>query len=205
MTHQNPHQKHPVIVATALAILGLATALALPRVSGSWETSTFRFINDLPEAIYWPLWIVMQLGNMVVAPAAGIIALALKRRRLAAELVIAGMVSWLVAKMIKTWVGRGRPGKLLDDVALRETTDAENGYVSGHTAVAFALAVVLLPLMPKGWRIVVLLTALVVGVARVYVGAHLPLDVVGGAALGIAVGGVTSLLLKERPEEDMQG
>jgi undecaprenyl-diphosphatase len=31
--------------------------------------------------------------------------------------------------------------------------------------------------------------------ARVYVGAHLPLDVVGGAALGLAIGGLVRLVL----------
>jgi membrane-associated phospholipid phosphatase len=34
-----------------------------------------------------------------------------------------------------------------------------------------------------------------VALARMYVGAHLPLDVLGGAGLGLAVGGVTRLLL----------
>ena len=34
----------------------------------------------------------------------------------------------------------------------------------------------------------------VVGLARMYVGAHLPLDVVGGYAVGLAVDGVVALL-----------
>jgi membrane-associated phospholipid phosphatase len=38
-------------------------------------------------------------------------------------------------------------------------------------------------LRPVAWS-----TAATVGAARVYVGAHLPLDVVGGAALGVAAG-----------------
>jgi membrane-associated phospholipid phosphatase len=39
------------------------------------------------------------------------------------------------------------------------------------------------------------LGAAVVGGTRQYVGAHLPLDVAGGAALGIAAGAITNLAL----------
>ena len=38
-----------------------------------------------------------------------------------------------------------------------------------------------------------LVTAGVVGLSRMYVGAHLPLDVAGGAALGLAVGGLVEM------------
>jgi membrane-associated phospholipid phosphatase len=34
-----------------------------------------------------------------------------------------------------------------------------------------------------------------VGVSRMYVGAHLPLDVLGGAGLGLLVDGVVELLV----------
>ena len=40
--------------------------------------------------------------------------------------------------------------------------------------------------------------ALVVGITRIYAGAHLPLDVAGGAALGILVGEATTSI-RTRP------
>ena len=76
---------------------------------------------------------------------------------------------------------------MLADVKLRENASGV-GYVSGHTAVAFALAAVLAPSLPRGWRPVVFAVASVVAFARVYSGAHLPLDVVGGAGLGLLCG-----------------
>ncbi|HEU5479945.1 MAG TPA: phosphatase PAP2 family protein, partial [Candidatus Tumulicola sp.] len=62
------------------------------------------------------------------------------------------------------------------------------GFPSGHTAVAFAVAAALAPDLPRPVRPFVWLLAVIVGFARVYVGAHFPLDVLGGAALGYAIG-----------------
>jgi undecaprenyl-diphosphatase len=38
-----------------------------------------------------------------------------------------------------------------------------------------------------------------VGLTRVYVGAHLPLDIAGGAALGLAVEATAELILTGQP------
>ena len=93
----------------------------------------------------------------------------------------------MVGKVVKRLVDRGRPASLLSDVRLREHASGL-GYVSGHTAVAFALAAVLAPSMPRRWRLFAVVLAVLVGVARIYAGAHLPLDVVGGAGVGLLCG-----------------
>ena len=100
---------------------------------------------------------------------------------------MATLVAWWSAKGIKAMVTRARPGALLSRVNLREHAGGL-GYVSGHTAVAFALATVVAPSVPARWRPVAYGLASVVALARVYAGAHLPLDVVGGAGLGILTG-----------------
>jgi undecaprenyl-diphosphatase len=73
-------------------------------------------------------------------------------------------------------------------VEVRESGIHGAGYVSGHTAVAFALATVVAPLVPRGWRWAPFALATVVGLSRIYFGAHLPLDVIGGAGLGLVCG-----------------
>ena len=64
------------------------------------------------------------------------------------------------------------------------------GYPSGHAAVSLTLAV----LVFQGWglelQLAGLAAAAVTGAARIYVGAHLPLDVVGGFAIAVVVGAV---------------
>jgi undecaprenyl-diphosphatase len=101
--------------------------------------------------------------------------------------LIASQTAFWSAKVIKSLVSRGRPAALLANVKLREKATGV-GYVSGHTAVAFALAAVLAPSVPRAWRPAVFALASLVGIARMYSGAHLPLDCAGGAGLGLLTG-----------------
>src|SRR4029453_13412569 len=64
----------------------------------------------------------------------------------------------------------------------------------GHRAVAVALATVASPFLGRRARRVAWTLAGLVCVARIYVGSHLPLDVVGGAALGWAAGALVLLV-----------
>jgi glycosyltransferase 2 family protein len=61
------------------------------------------------------------------------------------------------------------------------------GFVSGHSTVAIACAAILSPSLSGRWRVAGYALATPVGLSRVVVGAHLPLDVVGGAALGLTL------------------
>ena len=93
---------------------------------------------------------------------------------------------------------RGRPSALLTHVTVRGGLVTGNGYPSGHTAVAFALATVVALWFGARSRCarLALAAAAVVGFARLYVGAHFPLDVVGGAALGTICGAIAALVLR---------
>ena len=97
--------------------------------------------------------------------------------------------AWLTAKVAKHLVGRGRPATHLREVAVRAGgTNNGRGYVSGHAAVATALAATLSPRLPARGRVAAAALVAVVGFARIQNGSHLPLDVIGGAGLGLLVG-----------------
>jgi undecaprenyl-diphosphatase len=66
--------------------------------------------------------------------------------------------------------------------------------LSGHAGIAAALATAAMPLYPK-LRLPLAGLVATVGVSRVYVGAHLPLDVVGGVALGVTVDAAVNALI----------
>jgi undecaprenyl-diphosphatase len=61
--------------------------------------------------------------------------------------------------------------------------------------VVTLLVVLAWPYLGRRGRLITVALAAFVCLARVHVAAHLPLDIVGGAALGLAVGGMVRLVL----------
>jgi membrane-associated phospholipid phosphatase len=177
------------------ALLVLVSLPVHPDTVSAAEAAVFRALNSttvLPFVLVWP---VMQLGNVLVVPCAAVLAAAFRRWRLAAGLLLAGAGVYLLAKVVKGVVPRGRPDGLLSDVVIRGTAALGRGYVSGHAAVVTSLLVVAWPWLGRPARIGCTVLVVAVCLARVYVGAHLPLDVLGGAALGLAVAGGVRLVL----------
>jgi glycosyltransferase 2 family protein len=182
------------LVAGTAILLGCVITVR-PDDVGVLEEDLFRLANDLPTALFPAFWVVMQAGNVLAVGVAAAVVAATRRFWLAFNLAVTGIGVWLLAKWIKDEVGRGRPAALLDDVHIRGGQDSGLGFVSGHAAVAVAIATLIVPYLPRRLRWAAVVVAALVCVSRLYVGVHLPLDVVGGAALGWAAGSLVHLLL----------
>src|SRR5205823_1044643 len=148
-----------------------------------------RTLTDLPDELDPVLWAPMQLGNALAPLAVGAGAwLKWHRWQPAAGAMVVGLSGWWLAKGVKAAVRRGRPAA---ELAVKVRAGAPHdglGFVSGHSTVAFGLATVLAPYLRPSHRIAAYALATVVASARIHVGAHLPLDTVGGAALGCLIG-----------------
>ena len=178
--------------AGTAALLVTAMAARRHRV-GPGEAAAFRAVNDLPGWLYPPAWAVMQLGALGAAPAAAGAAWLAGDRELAGRLlggrhervgaVQGGQAAGAVAQ------ARG----LLPGTRRRGREAAGLGYLSGHAGVAVALGAAVLPRLGPGGRVLTLAAVPVVGLTRIYVGAHLPLDVAGGAALGLVIDAALTL------------
>jgi glycosyltransferase 2 family protein len=175
-------------------LLATAGAVHRDRVSAT-EARAFRTVNGLPDALYPPAWVVMQLGAFGAVPATAAAAWQAGDGELAARLLLGGTSAWAVAKLVKQVVRRPRPADLLPGIHGRGRDAAGLGYLSGHAAVAVALGAAALPRLGPAASALTLTVVPLVGLTRLYVGAHLPLDIAGGAALGLAADAAAGLAL----------
>lgn len=183
-----------ILLVAGMVMLAVSTLAALPHSPSDVELAVFGWLNHAGDAPRALAWVPMQLGNVVAVPVSALVALVFGRVRLALALGGAGMLAWVAAKGVKDVVERGRPGALVDEAVLRDAHAGGLGFPSGHAAVAAALAFAVWPLLGRTGRAAVLVSATLVGILRVYVGAHLPLDITGGVGVGMASAGAVRLV-----------
>jgi membrane-associated phospholipid phosphatase len=198
------HTRQLVVLATAAAVLGAGMVVVRGGTVPALEEDVFRAINDLPDALYPVLWPVLQLGALLVGPLVAIVALGLRRPRLAIAAIAVIVLKLVGERAVKAVSSRQRPGTSIGpDIHDRgDVSLTGESFVSGHAVLVTALAVVVTPYLNGRWRAVPGVLAVGVAVGRVYVGAHNPLDVVCGAALGVIIGVIVDAVTRQaRPRE----
>ncbi len=187
-------------VIAAAAGLGVLVAGILVVRHGTvpgWEERLFDAINDLPGWLYPPIWPLQQLGVLIVGPVVAIVAAVTRRFRLALAALIATGAKLVLEQTVKTMVDRQRPATSIGgDVEPRGDVPTHGeSFPSGHAVLVAALAAVVAPYLPPRWRALPWVLVAIVMLARVYVGAHNPLDVICGAGLGLAIGACINIAL----------
>lgn len=94
----------------------------------------------------------------------------------------------LVNLWLKNAVARTRPFVAMEGLELITRRPRDFSFPSGHTGVFFAVASVLFLTQPKKIGVPAVILAALVGFSRLYVGAHYPTDVLGGAVIGCFTG-----------------
>jgi len=192
---------HPGVVAAVAAVALLGSWLvARHRPVPSWEIDLTRRLSDAPDWVAHGLWPVMQLGTLfAVFVLAAVVGVFRRDWVLAVCVVLAGVIAWFGARVVKHAVGRGRPSVYLPDLVVREGSGGGHGlgYLSGHSATAAATLTVVMVALPRRARPWLAVVVALVGIARIVHGVHFPADVMGGWAFGALIG-VAVVALYER-------
>lgn len=123
-----------------------------------------------------------------------------KKHRL---MVLSSVVSVFLSRIvitepIKILIHRARPYIILDTAKkiITENSDFKS-FPSGHAAIIFAIATAVY-FFNKKLGIFFFISAVLVGIARIFVGVHWPTDILGGAIIGIISGIIIGKIFKRK-------
>ncbi len=115
-----------------------------------------------------------------------------------ALILVVGATDLISHRLIKANVQRLRPRHHQDlNVHLKTRPHAGWSFTSNHAANNFAAATYLTLAYPVMWPTYFL--AMTIAYSRTYVGVHFPLDVLGGATLGILLALILTFILRKTP------
>jgi undecaprenyl-diphosphatase len=175
---ENVPSLYPGTVLSRVITRDAALLMALQRWRFPFATAFFRAASRLGDANSWILlWISLVAYGGITTRYAAIVSTS------------AGFATALSQACKRFWC-RPRPSAGIDGFRpLTEDPDAFS-FPSGHTSAAVAVAVALTGTNPViGFAASCF--ALAVGISRIYLGVHYPLDVTAGAVLGAFAGLLT--------------
>ncbi len=186
-------------------LMGLLCLFAVIVLSMVWsvgqrvDTWVFMFLNLRGYHRLWldrAMFLVTQVGNMWTAIFLAGLFFVVNIRSLPVVIVFGTLTLWLLVEVIKILTDRARPYLALEEARVIGWRERGRSFPSGHTAQTFFLMTLLshqFHLAPSA-ALILYTVAVVVGFTRIYVGAHYPRDVLGGAMLG-SIWGVLATLV----------
>ncbi len=159
-----------------------------------FDHTIIQLTTSLPSWLHPFFIVVTEIGSPVVTLGIGALIAIYGLYSSNSRLTFSGATVWMVfgiGSAIKILVGRERP---LTEYAANlsfDTLSFPSGHTSGSTIAYGLLAYLLWRTLPKPFNYIgsSLLAALIIliGISRIYLGAHFPSDVVGGWLLGAAI------------------
>jgi undecaprenyl-diphosphatase len=199
-----------LVLGSASALVVLTTWwLALQPGAAEAQTAFVTWVNDPPRA----LGAVLAATNWLLRPAPlAAVALTLfgwimltargsARREVLRAMVVSFVLAEAITQTLKRLADQPRPTASIPglDVHGYPKDPFGNAYPSAHTSVAVGLVTALWPWLTVPQRVVGSTVACLVALNRLYIGAHWPVDVIGGAAVGLLAGSICWLVARRWP------
>jgi len=104
----------------------------------------------------------------------------------ALEIFFSIVSTWIVVKIVKVAVGLPRPFEVLESIKVLAPIEGGTSFPSGHSALTMALATAVYFYYPRLGKLLIAFS-IMVGLSRIFVGVHYPLDVIVGLVCGYIV------------------
>jgi undecaprenyl-diphosphatase len=160
-----------------------ALLLGFRRFHSPWRTAIARSLTTMGDGKTWTMVGVACLATFSARGA-----------QLGLRLGAATGIATLLSQTLKRSLTRPRPNVAIEGFEPLASNPDRFSFPSGHTAAAVAVAVAFTG-EPYGLGPGALLLSIGIGLSRIYLGAHYPLDVAVGAVLGVFAGVAARLLV----------
>lgn len=159
----------------------------------SFDLHLTQLVLRLPESWRGFFVIVTSLGDPIVTVGIGVVVVAIGVWQHNIRLAISGSIIWItliLGSVLKLLFGRERPMSEYAANLRVDTYSFPSGHSSGSMIAYGLLAYLAMRLLPQpyGWIAAAVCGAIIilVGISRIYLGAHFPSDVLAGWILGFA-------------------
>lgn len=110
-----------------------------------------------------------------------------KEKRLAMVMTGGIIAGAIFTYPVKYLIDRSRPYEQIESTRLLTPFENDPSFPSGHTEMSFLAATIVSKFHPQYGKYLYTFSV-IVALSRIYVGVHFPLDVIGGAIIGIIIG-----------------
>src|SRR5512143_279252 len=188
-------QRGLVVLLLVFAAVTLSLIWSAGQRLDAWVFTSLN-TRGYPIWLDRAMWLTTQLGNMLAAFVAAFVLFLLHDLDQAVEIVLGTLTLWLLVELIKALSDRDRPFLTLDQARIIGWREKGDSFPSGHTAQVFFLMTLFIHHFELGIGAALGLYAVaaLVGLTRIYVGAHYPRDVIAGMVLGSVWGILANLV-----------
>jgi undecaprenyl-diphosphatase len=155
------------------------------------DSTVVAAMQNWPGWLYWPMWAASTIGHPVtLAVTAGTLGVYAwyRGRKAITYSVGAAIIAIGLNTLLKDLVQRPRPATDYVSNMYFQTASFPSGHAFSALVVLGLFAYLATQYLPKPWRLIVASSlwggVVLIGISRVYLGAHFITDVIAGWALG---------------------